>query len=527
MEYVTAALQTIYIEKWHPADVVFFDPENHINPYLDVHVSALFHGPDHIVLEVPGFYAGVNIWKIRFAPTAIGEWHYITSSTEPSLDKRTGVVHCIENSHEAVHGRLQINRNYHHHYSFEDGTPYFQMGYEIDWLGLLDFGDPDIVKAKNLIDMVANYHFSEILMNAYAHDTTWLNGNTSAYDFGPPGEYAWAGTNSSPDHSRMNEVYWQSYDRVIDYLFQKGIIAHIYLKVYNKLVNWPEKYSVNEEMYFKYIIARYQAYPNIIWDFSKESYYEEDKEYIHSRLNIVKANDAYQRLRTLHDNDGGDNQYPTNYYDMQGMNDNIDCYTDQANIKTPQGGLYGTALYSQKNRNLPYYNAETTFYQIGNDGGHSYNVCNSKENTFKSIIEPIMCGGYSAYYYTYHAWDLVKYDETPDSLIWYKHLSDFFRGTNYQMLIPNDGLIESPRYDDSLADRHCLAIPGSEYIVYMAECGNVTLTITEAGKGTPLKAKWINLYTGEESSAGNYGNGTYVFTNCWANPSMLYLHISV
>ena len=53
--------------------------------------------------------------------------------------------------------------------------------------------------------------------------------------------------------------------------------------------------------YFTYFTARYQAFPNVIWDYSKESYYELDKDYLASRLALVKENDSYRRLTTVHD----------------------------------------------------------------------------------------------------------------------------------------------------------------------------------------------------------------------------------
>jgi hypothetical protein len=54
----------------------------------------------------------------------------------------------------------------------------------------------------------------------------------------------------------MNEAFWQNYDQVIAYLFEKGITAHIFFKVYTKTVNWPANGSPTEDLYFKFIVAR-------------------------------------------------------------------------------------------------------------------------------------------------------------------------------------------------------------------------------------------------------------------------------
>ena len=223
---------------------------------------------------------------------------------------------------------LRIDPAHPHHYIYEDGARYFQMGYEADWLGLIDLGDVNATKSKTLVDMLASNGFNEVIMNAYAYDTTWKAGITSTFDFGPPKQFAWAGSNTTPDHTKMNEAFWQNYDRVIAYLFEKGVTAHIFFKVYNKQVNWPAKNSVEEDMYFKFLTARYEAYSNIVWDFTKEAFYETDQTYIANRLAFIRTNDAYQRLRTIHDSDGGQSQHP-NYYDVASHKSTFEFYTDQ------------------------------------------------------------------------------------------------------------------------------------------------------------------------------------------------------
>jgi hypothetical protein len=66
--------------------------------------------------------------------------------------------------------------------------------------------------------------------------------------------------------------------------------------VYNKLVNWPEKRSLADDLFFRYVVARYQGYSNVVWDFSKESYNERDKAYLENRVCLIKASDGYRRL---------------------------------------------------------------------------------------------------------------------------------------------------------------------------------------------------------------------------------------
>lgn len=77
-----------------------------------------------------------------------------------------------------------------------------------------------------------------MIINSYAHDTKWRNGTTGPDDYGPSKLYPWEGSNNKPAHSRMNLSYWQHYDQVMTSLADRGIQAHMLVKVYNKSVNW-------------------------------------------------------------------------------------------------------------------------------------------------------------------------------------------------------------------------------------------------------------------------------------------------
>jgi hypothetical protein len=500
---------------WYPQDIAFTSKSNKTNPYTDVtDFRVTFTGPGGVKLTLPGFYTGGQIWKVRFSPTSAGTFTYLTSSTQDaSLNGLTGTVP-PGTVNPNGHGAVRVDPALPHHYLYDDGTRYFQMGYEIDWLGLMDFGDASITKAKTLIDMVAANGFSEVNLELYGHDTSWKPGITSAYDFGPPTQYPWGGSNAAPDNTRMNETFWQNYDRVIAYLFEKGLNAHIFCKFVrtyggNELVGWPTKNSPEEDMYLTYLTARYQAYSNVFWDLIKESYEEPDQVYIASRLNLIKSTDAYQRLRTLHDSDGGQSQYSPNYYDVASHKGTVDFYTDQ------QTNQYAAAKAAWNKRAIPYLNAEVTLYQIGNDGTYAYKG-NPKEAVFTTNMEVLMAGGYFTYYYSLQAWDVVRWNETPNGITWYKNLSTFVKTTGWYNMAANDALIGG-----GAIGTHCLANPGKEYIVYKSGGGNVTLNV--AGADVPLAAKWFDLYTGAQSALPDQGNGSHTFTNPSADPALLHL----
>ena len=56
------------------------------------------------------------------------------------------------------------------------------------------------------------------------------------------------------------------------YLFEKGIVAHVMIQVQNKHVRWPARRSAEDDLYWRYVVSRYAAFPNVVWDVGKESY---------------------------------------------------------------------------------------------------------------------------------------------------------------------------------------------------------------------------------------------------------------
>ncbi|MEK7781043.1 MAG: DUF5060 domain-containing protein, partial [Verrucomicrobiota bacterium] len=296
------AAEALTIEQYHPHDFIF-KAAPPANPF-DVELTAEFSfaGTNGARLTVPGFYDGDGVWKIRFSPPKQGEWSMRTTSSLESLNgkKETNII-CVSNRHPNIHGGLRVDPAHPHHFVYEDGTRYFLLGYEADWLWAPEMTNAQRKVMHRLIDQMASRGFNHVLVNVYAHDTRWATNNSSEWDFGPAEIYPWEGNNLKPDHSRLNPKFFQLYDGMMNALQDKGIVAHIMIKVYNKRVKWPAKWSRDEERFFRYVVARYQAYANVVWDYSKESFNEKDNHLQAKLVDLIRQNDAYKRLVTVHD----------------------------------------------------------------------------------------------------------------------------------------------------------------------------------------------------------------------------------
>jgi len=478
--------QDVEIPRWHPQDLIFSTNEiSHDNPFK-VQFSATVQRPDGTEFDIAGFYDGNNSWKVRISPTDEGIWSVETHSDEPSLDGKKSSFTCVPNKNPNIHGGLLVDSSNPYHFVYEDGTRYFMMGYECDWLWALDMDDPDIPDLTKFLDLLKSYGFNNIILNAYAHDTSWCKDKTRDYDYGPPPKYAWEGTNENPVHDRFNLEYWQHYDRVINALFERGITAHIMIKVYNKMVNFPPIGSPEDDMFFKWVIARYSAYPNVIWDFSKEANNEKNLEYKLDRFDFIKKNDPYKRLITNHD-DG--KTYNEGAYD--GV---LDFRSDQQHSK-----WHETILDQRKQNVWPVVNVEFG-YEHGPDGidDKTYGVVQPPKEVCRRAWEICLAGGYIAYYYTYTAWDVIRPEDIPPGYAYFKYIHEFFANTEYWLMNPADELID---------DGYCLANKGEEYIFFV---NKVDILKIDLGYVSGLfEAYWYNPFTGESVDADELTGGEH------------------
>ena len=164
-------LPAVVIERYHWHDFAFTAPTAG-NPF-DVELHAEFTGPGGTRMTVPGFYDGANTWKIRFSPTVTGHWTLRTSSPVAALNGLADAdIDCTANTNPAIHGGLTVDPLNRHHFQYEDGSRYFLMGYEADFLWAVDMKDPQRRTMHHLIDQMAAGGFNHLLVNIYAHDTS-------------------------------------------------------------------------------------------------------------------------------------------------------------------------------------------------------------------------------------------------------------------------------------------------------------------------------------------------------------------
>ena len=471
------------VPRWQPHDFGFTAKAIPQNPFMAT-FTATVTAPDGKSFELPGFFDGNGIWKIRISPSIEGRWTLVTHSELAELDGQRASLTCVPNQNPKIHGVLRVDSEHPHHFIFDDGTHFFMQGYEYDWLWALDMDKLGVPTVKKSLDLIARYGFDYVILKSYAHDTSWREGKSSDDDYGPSALYPWEGSNRTPNHSRMNLAYWQHYDQVMTALVERGIEAHMLIKVYNKQVNWPAHGSDEEKLFFHWLIARYSAYPNLIWDFSKEAHHEKDLSYKQAWLKYLRQSDPNHHLTTVHDDDQAN--------DSGAYDDLTDFRADQQHSSHHQ-----TILRQRARRQWPVANVEFD-YECGARGvdDKTYDDAETPEQTVRTAWDIAMAGGYTAYYYTYTAWDIIRPLDVPKGYNYFKNFSEFWRGTEYWMLQPSDKLVSTG---------WCLANHDREYVTFQKTPTAFTLDLS--GISAPLRGEWFNPFSGIRKPAGSFGPG--------------------
>lgn len=388
---------------------------------IDISVKGNFSGKDpftaKLVAEftnaagekmiIPGFYYGDNEWRVRFSSTDEGEWKYCIKSSDIVFEGDTEGTVCVSGENEELTHALQVSGT---RFVDDEGNAVFLLGYECNFLFSLVGSPEGHHKLEVFVDNLKKGGFNQVQVNSYAVDTSWAQGRSYPNDYGPPYIEMW---NKTEDGLVLNPEYFKEYDYMVSYLHANGIYASIYLRVYNKYVEWPARYSPEDITYYQHFAARYQAYPNVVWSISKEAYYETDREYLFKMSSMVREMDAYHRSMTIHDG--------LQYALDPKYSDTVDFLTLQ------QHGEWGhCCLYYTERTGKPVIIGESGQEQGPNGVLDTLCFrCWSPEHFCANAYTTFFGGGYFQYYSVYTAWDVIEYDYVPTGYRYFRQMREF------------------------------------------------------------------------------------------------------
>lgn len=489
------------------------------NPY-DAPYVCTFHGPQGKVHTVPGYYDGGRGFMVRFSPTLAGSWRYRSRSPIAALDGHTGEALCDFDLNEPIHGALTIDPQHRHHFVYQDGERCFLMGYEADWLLLIDQGAPELGRVAAFLQSIQRAGVNMVTVNVYAYSCPgWLSEQQEAdRRYVKPSLSPWVGGQGAPCYDRLDMAFFKHMDRMMLLLLHRGILVHLMMHVYNKQVPWPALGSPDDDRYWRYVVARYQAFPNVIWDPAKESYYQ-PAEYIRGRIALVRQLDGYRRLITVHDANTPEDQdspWARRWYDpRKELSDTLaDFKSDQV-----RQDWYEDALRCYEAAPRPYLNVEYG-YEQGVEDLPPYGVRQDWREVLRRTWLVTMGGGYVNYYYSNTAWNLFAPTPEPPGYAAHQRYRAFWLGTRYWLLAPG----ESPFGVMRPEGVYCRADPGREYVVFDERGAGFTLPSVPTG---PYRARWFHPLTGEQAAAPSTDAvGATTWRPPWGPGQWAVLHLS-
>jgi hypothetical protein len=479
------------IEQYHPYDFKLTNNCEHSNPFTVVLSAEFTHESGEVRSGITGFYDGNSTWVVRFSPSLEGRWTGKTTSDETTMDGISlDPLNVVPSKNPKIQGLLGIDPEHIQRFQFENGNDFVPIGFECDWLFSYHQADPD--QCMRHVDRIVEGGFNYVVTNLYAHTgfAARINDDPRPVDpnylYAPSDLYIFAGTNNEPDHSRLNPAFFQDFDTMMHGLLERGVVVHLMIQVLNKVVNWPERSSAEDNLFWNYVVARYQAFGNLVWDICKESKYllrdTGSHDYTLNRMALIRSCDAYGHMLTVHDaetrNAGSDFSEP----DRQS-----DFVNDQVHLGDTDG-YNREAIRRLKSLPKPYMNIEYG-YELGMDPLKTYRskTTTTWDNVLKWTWAILAAGAYPCYYYDNTSWDVIKFEPEPPSWARYRELKAFIDTLPFNSMTA----------DNEYVDRGmCLADSGNVYMVYLPNGGDFTLDLSGVDNDIQLAADWMEIYTG-------------------------------
>lgn len=274
------------------------------NPFTDYYIHAVFTGPKETKM-VNGFYDGNGEYVVRFMPDAEGNYSFEVSGNfaNQTYAGEFEVTKPMGNNH----GYVQVSDTYHFRYA--DGAPYYSVGTTCyAWV------QQSVERQEQTLNILKSNAFNKIRFCIFPkhYDYNYANPITFPYEGSPCDNsglnrdtmFAYMEDKSTNDWNfkKFNPEHFQRFDLRIRQLMEMGIEADVIL--FHPYDRWgfDGMGAEHDDLYVKYVVARYAAYRNVWWSLSNEYDYVktktiEDWERIAA---VICEHDMFSRLRSIH-----------------------------------------------------------------------------------------------------------------------------------------------------------------------------------------------------------------------------------
>ena len=251
------------VPKWATHELRLTASGDSSNWYADPNagVTAAFSGPGGVTRNVAGFWDGGNSFTVRFTPWVEGAWTYRTSSPDAGLNGKAGTFTCVAPL-AGSHGFLRIDARHPYSFVWDDGTRYFMWGQTY-----YDVLQPALVNDnwKTSVAKSLEYGMNKLRMHVYAQNFYKPGIEFTKY----PDAQPYLGESKDPDRDRLNVPYFRKLDEMVQYMGSRGMVADLII-TNPYFANRQFGTAQQNDRFVRYVVARYAAYPNVIWCVANE-----------------------------------------------------------------------------------------------------------------------------------------------------------------------------------------------------------------------------------------------------------------
>lgn len=278
------------------------------NPFLGTYFLAEFTGIQE-KKQISGFYDGNDRFRIRFMPSFEGEYSFrvMSGMAGETLEDACGTFQ-VNPAGKGNHGPVRVKKPY--HFRYEDGTRYDPVGTTCyAWI------HQEEKLQEQTLQTLESSCFNKLRFCIFPKHYRFNFREPELYPFEGEAEdfgiLTWDNfmqvkfsTKSRWDYTRFVPEYFRRIESRIADLCRLGIEADLILLHPYDRWGFAKMPRQAEELYYRYVIARFSAYRNVWWAQANEYEYMPDKtEEDWERLGkLLMEEDPYGHLRSIHNN---------------------------------------------------------------------------------------------------------------------------------------------------------------------------------------------------------------------------------
>ncbi len=274
------------------------------NPFTDYDIFGEFTLNGQTV-TARGFYDGGGVYRGRFMPQTGGSCTYRIYGS--FSDRETRGSFEVSPAQDGNHGPVHVRDAY--HFCYADGTPYFPFGTTCYVWHLQD--DETIAQTLRTLK-TSPFNKMRFCIFPKHYDFNLKDPRSFPYEgepmdasiLTPDNFYRYTGKSegNSFDYERFNPEYFRHIEKCILALQDMGIEADlICMHPYDRW-GFSTMTEAQDDLYWRYIIARFASYRNVWWSLANEYdlLFKKTQADWERYASILVSEDPYHHLRSIH-----------------------------------------------------------------------------------------------------------------------------------------------------------------------------------------------------------------------------------